>query len=117
MRRKADKEKQERILKSRPPAQTVEGRENQLISLAVELAEKRLADGTASNQLIVEMLRRGSTKERLEKEILEKQREMITAKTDALRSAKRIEELYADAISAFRTYSPDINNEVNDAHA
>lgn len=87
------------------PALTPEARENQLIYLATELAEQQLRDGTASSQVITHYLKLGSSKERIEKEILEKQKELITAKTDALQSAKRIEELYANAISAMRKYS------------
>ena len=88
-----------------PPAITPEDRENQLISLAVNLAEKQLAEGTASSQVIAHFLKLGSTKERIEKEILEKQKELIVAKTDAMKSAKRIEELYNNALNAMRAYS------------
>lgn len=87
------------------PALTPEARENQLISLATDLAEKQLREGTASSQVITHYLKLGSTKERIEKEILEKQKELISAKTEALQSAKRVEELYADAIKAFHKYS------------
>lgn len=89
----------------RAPATTPEARENQLISLAVDLAEKQLLEGTASSQVISHYLKLGSTKERLEKEILEKQKELITAKTEAIQSAKRVEELYTNALNAMRTYS------------
>lgn len=88
-----------------PPALDPESRENQLISLAVNLAEEKLRDGTASNQLIVHYLKLGSTKERLEKEKLEKENELLKAKTEALESAKRSDELYAEAIKAITRYS------------
>lgn len=91
--------------RKRRPALTIEARENQLISLAVDLAEKQLMEGTASSQVITHYLKLGSTKERIEKEILEKQKELISAKTEALQSAKRVEELYTDAIKAMRQYS------------
>lgn len=87
------------------PALTPEARENQLISLAVDLAEQQLREGTASSQVITHYLKLGSTKERIEKEILEKQKELIAAKTESLKSAQRIEELYTEAISAMRKYS------------
>ena len=92
------------VTKDIRPALTPESRENQLISLAVDLAEKQLQEGTASSQVITHYLKLGSTKERIEKEILEKQKELISAKTEAIKSAKRIEELYSDAIKAMRTY-------------
>ena len=88
------------------PALTPEARENQLISLAVDLAEKQLVEGTASSQVITHYLKLGSTKEKIEKEILEKQKELISAKTEALKSAERIEELYTEAIRAMREYNP-----------
>lgn len=84
---------------------TPEARENQMISLAMDLAEQQLRDGTASSQLITEFVKRGSTKARLEKEILEEQKELMAAKTESLQSAKRIEELYENALNAMRSYS------------
>lgn len=90
--------------KRRPPATTPEARENQLISLAVELAEKQLSEGTASSQVISHFLKLGSTKERIEKEILLSQRELIVAKTEAMKSGKRVEELYANALKAMQAY-------------
>lgn len=86
-------------------ARTPEGRENQLIALAVNLAEKQLREGTASSQVITHYLRLATTRERIEKEILEKQKELIVAKTDNLKSAKKMEELYADAMIAMKEYS------------
>lgn len=101
----------------RRPALTPEARENQMISLAVDLAEKQLMEGTASSQVITHFLKLGSTKERIEKEILEKQKELISAKTESLQSSKKIEELYTEAISAFRKYngsSSDDEDEYDD---
>ena len=96
------------------PALTPEARENQMVALAVDLAEKQLREGTASSQVITHYLKLGSTKEKIEKEILEKQKELITAKTEALQSAKRIEELYTDAISAMKSYSGNGGDEEYD---
>lgn len=93
------------------PALSPEARENQLVSLAVDLAEKQLRDGTASSQVITHYLKLGSTKEKIEKEILEKQKELIEAKTQSLQSAQRIEELYENALDAMRNYSGQNNSE------
>ena len=76
-----------------------------MISLAVDLAEQQLRDGTASSQVITHYLKLGTTKERIEREILEKQKDLITAKTEQLRSEQRMEELVAKAIDAMRNYS------------
>ena len=87
------------------PALSPEARENQMISLAMDLAEKQLMDGTASSQLITEFVKRGSTKARIEQEILEEQKQLIGAKTQSLQSAKNIEELYINALEAMKNYS------------
>lgn len=87
------------------PALTPEARENQMISLADALAEKQLRDGTASPSVITHYLKMGSMREKLERERLEKENELLQAKTEELRSAKRIEELYVDAIKAMQKYA------------
>lgn len=96
------------------PALTPEARENQLISLAVDLAEKQLLEGTASSQVITHYLKLGSTKEKLEKEILENQKELIVAKTQALQSARNVDGLYANALSAMKSYSGNITSDDED---
>lgn len=87
------------------PALTPEARENQLISLAVDLVEQRLLNGTASSQETTHFLKLGSMKNRLEMQKLQEENKLLQAKTDAMKSAKRIEELYSEAISAMRDYS------------
>lgn len=89
----------------RRPAVTLEGRENQLISLAADLAERQLSDGTASSQVITHFLKLGSTRERLEQQRLQNENLLLAAKVDAMESAKRMEELYKEALDAMRTYS------------
>lgn len=91
---------------STPPL-TQEARETQLISLAMDLAEQRLRDGTASAQEITYYLRLGSQRDRLEREMLEAKNELLAAKTEAIKAAERTEELYAEAIKAFRLYGGD----------
>lgn len=91
--------------KRRPrPALSPEAREKHMIGLAVDLAEQQLIDGTASSQVITHFLKLGTQKERIEQEILEKQKDLITAKTEALQSQKRVEELYANALTAMKSY-------------
>lgn len=87
------------------PALTPEARENQMISLAVDLAEKQLQEGTASSQVITHFLKLGSTKQQLEKQKLVEENKLLRAKTENLQSVGRIEELYAEAINAMRNYS------------
>lgn len=76
-----------------------------MISLAIDLAKKQLIEGTASSQVIAHFLKLGSTRDRLEREKLEKENELLRAKTEALQSAQRVEELYTNALNAMRRYS------------
>ncbi len=89
----------------RRPATTADGRENQLISLAADLAEKQLVDGTASSQVITHFLKLASSRERLEQERLQNENLLLSAKVDQIRSGKRIEELYETALNAMRQYA------------
>ena len=96
------------------PALTPEARENQLISMAYDLVEQRLLDGTATSQETTHFLKLGSTKNRLEMEKLEKENNLLVAKKEALDTSKRIEELYKDALTAMRNYSGTINYDIKD---
>lgn len=91
--------------KTSRPALSAEARETQLIALAVDLAEKQLSEGTASSQVITHYLKLGTTMAKLEKEKLERENELLKAKTRALESAEKVEELYANALAAMKRYS------------
>ena len=93
------------------PAYTVEERENRMIALAMDLAEKKLMDGTASNQTICHFLKLGSTKERLDKENLKEDINLKIAKREALRTSRHIEELYMNALKAMQSYSGQVSDE------
>lgn len=86
------------------PALTPEARENQMISLAMDCAEEQLMNGTASSQVITHFLKLATAKAELEKEKLENENQLLRAKTEALRSQERMEELYANAIKAMQRY-------------
>jgi len=87
------------------PALTPEARENQLIAKAYDLVEQRLEDGTATSQETTHFLKLGSSRARLEQEKLRRETEVLVAKREAYESSKRIEELYAGALKAMRTYN------------
>lgn len=87
------------------PGLTPESRENQMISLAVDLAEKQLREGTASSQVITHFLKLGTTVAKLEKEKLEKENKLLDVKADAIESGKKTEELFERAIKAMQKYS------------
>lgn len=100
----------------RPPATTPDGRETQLISLAVDMAERQLLDGTASAQVITHFLKLGSSRERLEQERLTSEVELMRIKQETLASEARTEALYKNALDAMRTYSGQIPDEVMDEY-
>lgn len=91
----------------RKPAATPEARENQMISLATDLAERQILEGTASSQVISHFLRLGSSRERLEQERLGHENALLEVKKEQIESQQRIEELYLEAIKAMRSYAGD----------
>lgn len=96
------------------PATTPEGRENEVVSQAIDLAEQQIRDGTASSQVITHFLKLGSTREQLEQERLRHENELTKVKIESIESQKRVEELYKEALDAMRSYSgetPDENIE------
>lgn len=97
-----------------PPASSPEDRENQMISLAVNLAAKQLQEGTASSQVIVHYLKLGSTRNQLEMEKIKYETAMLEAKKESLTKSGQLQELMENALEAFRSYSG--NSEGSEAH-
>lgn len=101
--------------RTEPPARTPEEQESRNVQYANALAEKQLKEGSASSQVISHFLKVGSTRERYERIILEKEIELLNAKTEAIKSQKRVEELYASALEAMRSYNgEDVSNDEED---
>ena len=96
---------------SAPPSLSPEAREQRIVGMAMELAEQQIKDGTASAAVITHFLKIGSTEERLRREKLEEENKLLRAKTEALQSAKRSEELMQEAIAAFQNYSRGYHQE------
>lgn len=90
------------------PATTPEGREGQLVSLAADLAEKQLREGTASAQVLTHFLKLGSTREKLEQQRLLNENLLLSAKIEQINSGKRMEELYEAALGAMREYKGQV---------
>lgn len=94
----------ERKKRTGRPATTPEGREQQITSMAYDLAERQIRDGTASSQVITHFLKAGATRESLEQERLRGENILLEAKAGAMASAARTEELIRDALGAMRSY-------------
>lgn len=98
----------------RRTAETDEGRENQLVSSAIDLAERQLADGTATAQVITHFLKLGSTREKLEQQRIQRENLLLDSKVEQMASAGRVEELYGKALDAMRQYAGQIVDEQDD---
>lgn len=89
----------------RRTATSPEQRERQLADAAFDLAEEQIHAGTASSQVITAAMRFGSTRERLEQDRMRHEVELMEVKKEQLAGQQRIEELFSDAINAFRGYA------------
>jgi hypothetical protein len=98
--------KDENLSSRRPPATTPQGRENQLIALTYDVAENQLLAGTASSQIITHFLKAGTERERLERTKLEHEIVLAQARVEQIASSARMEDLYSQAMDAFRGYQP-----------
>lgn len=102
---KSVKVKKKPAVRAAKPAYSPEGREMQLVDLAVNLAEKQLRDGTASPSVLTHYLKIATKREILEREILEKQSELIEAKSKNIKRDVEAEELAKAAIEAMKNYN------------
>lgn len=93
------------------PAIDPKAREKQMISYAVDLAEKQLREGTASSQVITHYLKLANTNADLEREKLELENELLKAKTEALQAAKKEGETYLEALKAMSRYNGNMDDE------
>lgn len=89
----------------RPPPTSPEAVENRLVSLAYDLAEKQLTEGTASPTTINHFLKLGSTRAELEKTKLENENALLHVRAENIASQARSEEKYDEVIQAIRRYS------------
>lgn len=98
------------------PAKSAKARENQLISLAADLAEKKLRDGTASSQIICTLLNFASLKHKLEIEKIKSDISLAEAKKKNMENADGIMELYSDALNAFKSYKGSNEEEIDEEY-
>lgn len=92
----------------RPPATTPDGREQQMVSLAFDLAQSQLEDGTASAQVITHFLKFGSSQNRLEQERLRKENLLLEARVKQISDSAQNSELYLEAIQMMKVYTGEV---------
>lgn len=93
------------VIPRQRPAESPDAREKQMCNYAVDLAERQLREGTASSAVIVHYLKLATVNSQLEREKMELEKELLVAKTEALQSARKMDETYANAIKAMQEYS------------
>lgn len=93
---------------TRKPATTPEARENEMVSLAIDLAEEQIRAGTASSQVITHFIKLGSSRELLEQQRLAHENELTRVKIKAIESQEAVEKLYLEALQAMRSYAGDL---------
>lgn len=102
--------KKSEVEKLRPaPSSDPKSREQQLVNQAMNLAEKQLLDGTAAPSVINHFLKIGSTREFIERDILEKQAQLIEAKASTIAKDREAGEVAKAAIEAMRNYGAGTN--------
>ena len=90
--------------KKRRPALSPEAREQQMISYAMDLVERRLLNGTASASETVHFLKQATARAELEKRKIEAEIEEKKAKAKAIETGEEMKEMYENAINAMRIY-------------
>ena len=93
------------------PAKNKKSREDQMIALAIQLAEKKLADGTAPTPIIVHYLRESSVRRDLELEKLKKENALLEQKAKSLANEDEQKRMYEEAIAAMKVYSGNGSDE------
>lgn len=90
-----------------PPATTPEARENQMVALAFDLAQKQMEEGNASAQVIVHFLKFGSSRNRLEEKKIENENLLLRARVEQIEQNAANGDMYANAIAAMKLYAGD----------
>jgi hypothetical protein len=104
------------VRKRMPPATTPEGREQQMIAAAFDLAEQQIMDGTASAQVITHFLKLGSSRDKLEQEKIALEKELVKSRVEQISSTAQNSELYEQAINMMKIYTGEEPEEQNDEY-
>ena len=80
-------------------------RQEMIIAKAMDLAERKIEDGTASSQLICHFLKMNDPDDQIRHEILEKKRDLLVAQTENIKASQRTEEALNRVVLAMKKYS------------
>lgn len=101
-------------LYNQKPADDQYSRDQQMINLAYDTAERQMKEGTASPLVIAHFLKLGTEKAKLEAALLEKQSQLADAKVQAIEDARHRDDIVSNAVAAFKAYSAGIAPIVED---
>lgn len=93
---------------------TPEEREKYLQNLAFDLAEKQLIGGTASSQIVTQLMKGGGIREQLELDRLRNENRLLNARIEGMESAVRMEASIEEAFEAFKSYRPTSSDDPDD---
>ena len=88
----------------RRPARTAEERQDQLINLAIDEAERQISKGIATSQIITHYLKLATEREKAEITRIQGEIALQKAKIEAMAGQARQEQMFKDAVAAFRGY-------------
>lgn len=109
------KVKDAKVLVAPPPDKNPDNRFQQIAALGLKRLEERLVSGEATGAEIVYAIQFADPLRPLKKAKLARENELLKSKKEAIDSAQKTEELYANAIAAMRSYhgvdegGPDIS--------
>lgn len=110
-RKKSDESEQLSVNPNRMPPTTPQQYENRLIELAMKRAEQQLMDGTASSQVITQLLKSGSRRESIEQLKLQHDAELAKVKAEAYETEKEALARHDEVLKAFKKYSGNFNDD------
>lgn len=89
----------------RSPAKTPEERESLLISKSLNLIEKQIDEGSVSSTVLSIYAKAGTERDRLEKDRLRNENEVLRKKVESMEAAIDVKNLMEEALGAFKGYS------------
>ena len=103
--------------REKAPPRTAEAQEQLMINLSMNQAEQMLREGRAPAQVVVHFLKLATEKAKFENEKLKADAELAKSKSEAMKAQSHSEELYENAIRAFKSYgggSPTLGGRYED---
>lgn len=95
----------------RRPGTTAKARESQLVNDAFSIAEQRIRDGTASDSLLIQVMKQGSMRSKLEERKLDGEVALLESKRRAIEAEKERGVDYKAVMNALRGYESEFDED------